>query len=75
MTTLDIPKDSPFARTFPAAAPSDAHWTERVVTQGHADYCKIWGHATWTHDGEALIRCPRCGNNKCHTDHKFDCGV
>jgi hypothetical protein len=62
-----MPKDSPFGRTFPAAANADAddyHWTDSVVTQGHADYCTIWGHATWTHDGVTLPRCPRCGDIK-----------
>lgn len=50
-----------FANTFPAAASESAHWTERVVTQGHADYCRNHGHANWTVDGVVLPTCPRCG--------------
>jgi len=68
-------KDSSFGRTFPVAAGPDAHWTDTVVTQGHADYCILYGHATWTVDGVALIRCPRCGDTKCHPTHSTDCGV
>jgi hypothetical protein len=50
-------------REFPAAAPEDAHWTDRTVKQGHADYCAQWGHATWTVDGADMGRCPRCGDS------------
>lgn len=75
-TTLTHPaKDSIYGRTFPAAAPADAHWTDSVVTQGHADYCRLYGHATWTIDGVTQPRCPRCGDNKCHPTHATDCGV
>lgn len=52
---------SAYARSFPASAPASAHWTERTVTQGHADYCAQYGHATWTEDGVTIPRCPRCG--------------
>lgn len=60
MTTSTKP--SPYARSFPVAAPESADWTEQVVTQGHADYCRDNGHATWTVDGVVLDRCPRCGD-------------
>lgn len=52
---------SPYAASFPLTAPADAHWTDTVVTQGHADYCAAHGHATWTDDGVDMGRCPRCG--------------
>lgn len=32
-----------------------------VVTQGHADYCKEYGHAGYTAAGEAVPWCARCG--------------
>ena len=73
-----LPKDSIYGRTFPAAANANAddyHWTDSVVTQGHADYCKLYGHATYTIDGVLQVRCPRCGDNKCHAEHNTDCGV
>jgi hypothetical protein len=73
-----MPKDSPFARSFPITVnrdDPDYRWTDSVVTQGHADYCRIWGHATYTLDGVAQVRCPRCGDNKCHAEHNTDCGV
>lgn len=55
------PQESPYARSFPLAAPADAHWTDTVVTQGHVDYCAEHGHATFTNDGVISPRCPRCG--------------
>lgn len=55
-------KYGPYAMSFPVAAPADAHWTDSVVTQGHADYCAAWGHATFTNDGRVDARCPRCGD-------------
>lgn len=61
-------KDSLFAREFPAV-------TGETIQQGHADYCKLWGHATYWIDGEPQILCPRCGDNKCHPTHNTDCGV
>ena len=77
--TLTTPaKDSIYGRTFPLLAnvdDPDYSWTDSVVTQGHADYCTLYGHATWTVDGVALIRCPRCGDTKCHPTHTTDCGV
>lgn len=54
---------SAYARSFPAAAPADAHWTERTVKQGHADYCAAYGHASWTEDGHTVPWCPRCGES------------
>lgn len=53
---------SPYAKSFPLAQPADAHWTDTVVTQGHADYCAAHGHATWVEDGVTRDRCPRCGD-------------
>lgn len=32
-----------------------------IVMQGHADFCRDYGHATWTVDGVPVARCPRCG--------------
>ncbi len=51
-----------YRNSFPLAQPEDAHWTDRVVTQGHADYCAEYGHATWTQDGITRTFCPRCGD-------------
>lgn len=50
-----------YATSFPAASDSD-YWGDRLVTQGHADYCADHGHATWTRDGVDVGRCPRCGD-------------
>lgn len=50
-----------YAASFPVAAPADAHWTDRTVKQGHADYCAAHGHAEWIVDGVDQHRCPRCG--------------
>lgn len=47
--------DSHWRDETPAAMPDDAHWTDTVVCQGHADYCAAWGHAAGS------FRCPRCG--------------
>lgn len=55
-------KYGPYATSFPVAAPESAHWTDTVVTQGHADYCAAYGHATWTADGVVSQRCARCGD-------------
>lgn len=52
---------TPYAASFPAASTSE-HWVDRVVTQGHADYCKAHGHATHTIDGVVQPQCPRCGD-------------
>lgn len=49
-----------FAASFPAVSTSD-HWTDRVIKQGHVDYCAENGHATHTIDGIEQERCPRCG--------------
>lgn len=66
MTTNTNPaKDSIFGRTFPLLADHDApdySWTDSVVTQGHADYCALYGHASWIIDGISQGRCPRCGD-------------
>lgn len=62
MTTTPIPYNSPFGREFPLAAAEDAHWTDRVVTEGHAQYCQTWGHATYKIDGKDQGFCPRCGD-------------
>lgn len=35
-----------------------------VVTEGHANYCKENGHATYTMNGVASAICPRCGSTK-----------
>lgn len=65
--TLTNPaKDSSFGRTFPAATNPNAtgyHWTDGVITQGHHDYCILYGHASWTIDGATQPRCPRCGED------------
>lgn len=55
--------DSRFANSFPLAAPADAHWTDTVVTQGHADYCAAHGHADFAIDGRGQSYCPRCGDD------------
>jgi hypothetical protein len=34
-----------------------------VVTQGHADHCAAYGHATHTVDGVLSPFCPRCGES------------
>lgn len=52
---------SPFARSFPAISTSE-NWHDRVVCQGHADYCAENGHASHTIDGIVQPRCPRCGD-------------
>lgn len=36
----------------------------RIVTQGHADYCGEYEHATATTDGIASPFCPRCGEDR-----------
>lgn len=51
-----------YATSFPLAAAEDAHWTERVVTEGHANYCREHGHATRTVNGVVSPNCPRCGD-------------
>jgi hypothetical protein len=43
-----------YGMTMPASA-------GETVCQGHADYCAVNGHATWTVDGEDQGTCPRCG--------------
>ena len=60
MTT--IPKNSPFRMSYPAVASDDAHWTDRVVTEGHAEYCRTWGHAKYIVDEVVQGFCPRCGD-------------
>lgn len=35
-----------------------------VVCQGHSDYCRDHGHATYTLDGIDQGWCPRCGEQK-----------
>jgi hypothetical protein len=35
-----------------------------TVTEGHALYCREFGHATHTEDGEESRFCPRCGEDK-----------
>lgn len=49
-----------YATSFPAASMSD-DYLDRVVTQGHADYCAERGHATYTKDDVVQDFCPRCG--------------
>ena len=58
---------------YRTASASDRHFaishpvpTGDIVMQGHADFCRDYGHATWTvthRDGttETIARCPRCG--------------
>lgn len=78
LDTRQIVDDSILRRSrnsFPLLAGPDAHWTDRVVTEGHAGACKIWGHADYRVDGVLQSRCPRCGEVKCHAEHAFDCGV
>lgn len=53
MRDLSIYRDS-----YPLLAPEDAHWTDSVVQQGHADYCDAYGHA----DARVNGRCARCGD-------------
>lgn len=50
-----------YANSFPAVSNSD-DWTDRVITQGHADYCNEHGHATYTKDGIVQDFCPRCAD-------------
>ena len=44
-----------YAASYPAVSQSD-DWEESVVTQGHADYCRDYGHA---HAVNGV--CARCG--------------
>lgn len=50
-----------YARDFPLAKGESAHWTDRIVTEGHAAYCRTFGHAFWEIDGVRQDICPRCG--------------
>jgi len=43
-----------YRTTYPAV-------TGGGVTQGHADACATYGHATHLVDGVAQPHCPRCG--------------
>jgi hypothetical protein len=58
---MDI--NSHFAKEFPAISTSD-DWTDRVICQGHADYCEEYGHAKHTVNGIVQDRCPRCGDSR-----------
>lgn len=49
-----------YRREFPAVSTSD-HWGDRVVTEGHAIACAVWGHASHKIDDVEQARCPRCG--------------
>ena len=60
MTT--IPKNSLFRMSYPLVQPDDAPWTDRVVTEGHAEYCRTWGHAKYIVDEVDKGFCPRCGD-------------
>lgn len=61
-TTAIVPEAlKPYAMSFPVAAPASAHWADRAVKQGNADYCAIKGHASWVEDGVDKGICPRCG--------------
>lgn len=51
-----------YRMSFPLAQPEDAHWGDTVVTEGHAQYCREYGHATYTEDGVTRTYCPRCGD-------------
>lgn len=54
---------SDYRTSFPAAAPESAHWTDRVVTEGHVAACREFGHAKTIVDGVDQHRCPRCGES------------
>lgn len=43
-----------YARSFPAVTPGE------VVTEGHAQWCRDFGHATHAVAGVVQPRCPRC---------------
>ena len=60
--TNTIPRNSPFRMSYPLVQPDDAHWTDRVVTEGHAEYCRTWGHAKYIVDEVVQGFCPRCGD-------------
>ncbi|GLI28494.1 hypothetical protein ARHIZOSPH14_27360 [Agromyces rhizosphaerae] len=42
----------------------EAHWTDTVVAQGHADYCSAYGHSAFVAaaTGKQSERCGRCGD-------------
>jgi hypothetical protein len=42
----------------------EAHWSDTVVAQGHADYCAAYGHSAFIADitGKQSERCGRCGD-------------
>jgi hypothetical protein len=53
-----------FLRSYPAAPTLNSwtdSWVENVITQGHVDCCKEFGHAMFTVDGLIQDFCPRCG--------------
>ncbi|WP_460802278.1 hypothetical protein [Microbacterium sp. GXF6406] len=62
---MTIAIDSYFGTEQPYALSTkdpDAHWTDTVVSQGHADYCATYGHATFAvaSTGKLSERCGRC---------------
>ena len=53
----DARRHALYLDSFPAASTSE-DWLDRIVTQGHADYCRDYGHA----DAGSAEFCPRCGD-------------
>lgn len=56
--TLDDSILRSYKDSFPLAEPDDAHWTDRVIKEGHVGACKIWGHE------DRMGICKRCGEVK-----------
>lgn len=46
-------KRTSYARSYPVV-------TGETVTEGHAQWCRDFGHGTWTIEGVVQPRCPRC---------------
>lgn len=55
----ETPEDT--MSTNHGTAPDYAAANGAPVTQRHADYCAMHGHAVWTQDGTDKGVCPRCG--------------
>ena len=58
MRTYDYRTATPSERRFAISHPVP---TGDIVMQGHADFCRDYGHATWTVDDVPQGICPRCG--------------
>lgn len=50
------PMRNPFALSYPAAF----GW---VITEGHVQYCREFGHTAWKENDVLSPICPRCGEN------------